>query len=387
MPNQPVYDGSVAIDTGSGRLRGEWAIHVARDAGHRDSLTLLLNQGLRILELTGPYVTRYRDTVSGGLRRVTVWLTDGRGNTAIILRYDGTPRFSSDSINGIGPRWVELALDSFWLPVISDFAHTITGSVRVGLPERWVVATSGEVTRGRSAQTIQQGIPLIDIPFSASPDFKAFEGRRSRILHVGAADSAVRMVADVADRCAAYLDGMYGKPAPLPHLRIVVAPRTGPGYARKNYIVITSLANATPRSLTRFLCHEVAHFWANGAISSGPDNWLNEGFAEFVSDRAVRAIIGAAASDTTIASWEVAAREQPPIWTGRTGPRPAQRVSYAKAPLLLRRLEQRIGAGRMDEFLRRFMTGKVRTTPAVVDLLAAVAGRDVADWFAAELGR
>ena len=385
--SRPIYDGIVTVDPAGRNINAEWTIQLARPGGSGDSVTFLLNQGLQLVEVSGPSVRSHRDTISGGLRRITVRFADGAAHATVRIAYAGTPRFSEDSINGIRPDWVELALDSFWLPIVDDYAQSITGSLRVTVPDGWQVATSGEVARRGSVHTLRQTVPLIDVPWSASPRFTTLDGTRSSILYVSIPDSAARRASQVAESCAAYLDAKYGAPAPLPRLRIVVAPRNGPGYARKNYIVITSLVNMPHRALSRFLCHEVAHFWATGAISSGPDNWINEAFAEFVSNRAVRSIVGASASDSTIAEWRSNAAGQPAIWTGPGGRRPGPRVSYSKAPLLLSRLEERIGTERMDEFLRRFMTEPIRTTPAVVTLLEAVAGREAGAWFAEELGK
>ncbi len=383
----PVYDGIVTVEPSQGTISAKWTIQLVRPADGSDSVTFLLNEALRLVEVAGPAVATYRDTVGGGLRRVTVRLIDRQGIATIRLAYEGRPRFSADSINGIGPEWVELALDSFWLPVVSDFAHDITGSVRISLPEGWEVVTSGEVSRAGADHVIRQTIPLVDVPWSASPRFRRSDGRRSDVVYVGLPDSTMQRVSNAAEGCAQYFDSRYGAPTPLPALRVVVAPRTGPGYARSNYIVITNAVNMSPRALSRFVCHEVAHFWANGAAASGPDNWLNEGFAEFVSNRAVRSLLGTGSSDSTIAEWRANAEGQPAIWTGPTGRRPGPRVSYSKAPLLLHRLEERIGAERMDAFLGRFMVEPIRTTPGVIDLLAAVAGQDAAAWFAAELGK
>src|SRR5690349_7649611 len=69
--------------------------------------------------------------------------TQGR----IDLDYSGVLVFGSDSINRIALAWVELGLDSYWLPVFADYRKRIAGEVRIDLPPRWNAVASGNVTR------------------------------------------------------------------------------------------------------------------------------------------------------------------------------------------------------------------------------------------------
>lgn len=385
---QPRYRGTVAVDPSNGTLTAAWRLQIAR-AANADSLSFLINSGLRLTQVVGSEVRSYHDTVVNGQRRLTVFLspTAASGITTIAVSYSGRPVFSPDSINGISPRWIELGLDSFWLPIVDDFQHEITGDLTLHLPHGWQVATSGQVRTRSGVHHIAASIPLIDVSFSAAPSFHVVSDGRARLHHVGAVDSVVRRVAAVTNACGEHLERRYAAAGALPQLNIVLAPRRGPGYARKNYIVITPAAEMSPRALTRFICHEIAHFWSTGAVSSGPDNWINEGFAEFVSNRAVRELLSRAHYDSTVGEWRRNADGAPPVWTGPTGRRPLPRVAYSKAPLLLHRLEERAGVAAMDSLLRRFLREPIRTTPAVIHLVGEVMGAETGSWFREELAR
>lgn len=50
-------------------------------------------------------------------------------------------------------------------------------------------------------------------------------------------------------------------------------------------------------------------------------------------------------------------------------------------------LEVRIGRPRFAEFMRRYMTDPVNTTPDLLDMLEEVAGREDRVWFEERLGR
>jgi hypothetical protein len=378
-----IYDGAVVIEPAARRIDARWTIHAPRAAAG-DSLVFLLNSTLAVSRVAGAQLKRYADTVVDGQRRITVHLAnDASPNWTLEFAYAGVPTMPGDSINSIREDWVELGLDSFWLPIIADFAHAITGTVRLTMPKGWQVASSGDVRNG-SPLRINASIPLIDIPLSAARTFRVTNAGAHQVFNVSASAEVVDRVTRATSACGEYLSTRYGGATPLAPLRIVLAPRTGPGYARKNYIMITPTSDMSPTGLTRFLCHEVAHFWSTGAISSGPDNWINEAFAEFVSARAVRSILGSAAFDTIVENWRSNSGSQP-IWTGPTARRPGPAVSYRKAPYLLHRLEERIGQAVMDTLLVRYMTGPARTTPGIIDLVGRVAGDVERQWFDAEI--
>ncbi|MCL4865180.1 MAG: hypothetical protein KJZ47_04750 [Gemmatimonadales bacterium] len=66
--------------------------------------------------------------------------------------------------------------------------------------------------------------------------------------------------------------------------------------------------------------------------------------------------------------------------------RPSFQTMYRRAPYLLARVEDRIGAERFDRLLRRFMAEGIRRPPDLLEAVAAVAGRELAEWLRAELG-
>jgi hypothetical protein len=233
--------------------------------------------------------------------------------------------------------------------------------------------------------TIDARVPLIDLPFSASPALTSQASGGTRVYFTGLKPALVEPVLRTSEDCASYLNGLYGSADSLPARTMVLAPRTGPGYARKNYIVITNV-DTTRVGLARFVCHELAHFWSIGANSGGPDNWLNEGFAEFISAQYVRTRISAAAYDTIVTQWRTMGERQPPVWTDTATRRPSAMISYRKAPYLLTQLEARIGAEKMQRALGRYMTESIRTTPELLTMIGQVTDSATAGWFRDLLG-
>jgi len=386
----PVYDGTVLIDPSSQRVRARWQIDFVRTPAMQDSATLLLNPGFRISVLTGRDISGFTELSDDDAKKITVHfahpIPKKSAPSRIRISYEGVPVFGSDSINRISPRWVELGLDSYWHPVFSDYGHLITGRMRIELPTGWRVAASGSLAQSGDAITLTNTVPLIDIAFSASPDLAFTERGNARVYYAGAPPEIVPMILDITTACTNWLDTHYGASDKLPPTRMVFAPRGGPGYARKNYIVITSAADTLRLGNERFVCHELAHYWSSGAIASGPENWLNEAFAEYVAGRYIRDAHG----DSTYAAvvlkrWQGNSSNAGPIWTSTGTRRPTARAAYNKAPALLDQLESRVGRGTMDKILAHYMTGGIHTTTALLDMIASVAGADAAAWFREQL--
>jgi hypothetical protein len=393
-PTRAVYDGVVTAKPDSGTVQASWSVRLARTPGV-DSVVLLLNSGVGITSLTGRDVERYESTVDRGLARLTVHLRPhaGAADTELRLLYAGQLLLSEDRINSLSSEWVELGLDSFWFPVVADFAHEVSGRVRIVLPPGYRVISSGtQEVRGDTLEIVNTRA-LPDFAFAASRSLRTTAQGQARTHDVGARPEMVARMLGTAAQCANYLNLRYGARDSIETADLIMAPRTGPGYARQRYVVISvgpsdgQRPPADSSGLTYFICHEFAHYWSIGANPSGPDNWLNEGFAEFVSGRAVRALHGEAAWTRILESWRQGAVGQGPIWTAASTGRPSERVAYRKAPALLAQLESRVGSPLMDSLLTRFMTGQLRTTPAVLEMIEHTVGPEHGAWFRAEVGR
>jgi hypothetical protein len=389
-PGAPVYHGVVDIDPANATLKADWRIAFVPDMSNTRDVVLLLNRGLRVTTLSGAGVESFAQKDTAGDNRVTVTLkpTLGAGSaTEIRMSYAGTPVFGEDGINRIKPEWIELGLDATWHPVFATYDQRITGSVDVRSPIGWDLVASGNIEQGSAGARFTNTLPLIDLAFVAAPAINASGSGVATLFHVNADSTTIRRVLDTTTACASYLNEQYGAREKLPHIKLVMAPRAGPGYARTNYIVITDVAKLPADALSRFLCHELAHFWSIGAVSSGPENWLNEAFAEYVSLRYVRAQYGDSAYNQIITQLRTVSEKQPRVWARDATTRPGGVVAYRKAPYLLHRLEERIGRATMDRILARRMIDRVTTTSALLQIIAEVAGADAATWFEAELGK
>jgi hypothetical protein len=381
------YDGAVSIDPTARTITASWRITFVAPAPG-DSVAWLLNPGLHVSDVRGAGIGTARIATDSEFTRVTLPITSGTTSVrTVTLNMSGRPEFGTDRINGIDAEWVELGVDSFWFPVFSDFRTVLTARVALHLPGRWPLATGGRVRWSTDTAYIDQSVPQVDIAFASAPRLRRVEGTGVAAYVVSTPDTITRRVLEVAADCRSSLNTQFGAHDLAPPAGFVLAPRTGPGYARGHYIVLSAEANTSMGYLTSFVCHELSHFWSRRAESSGPENWLNEGFAEYVSGREVRRARGEAAYASLVTSWDERSRGQPPIWTASATRRPNAAVAYRKAPFLLHRLEARVGRETMQSILRRYMVDGIRTTPDLLRAIAQLAGEDAARWFRDELAR
>ena len=382
------YRGRARVDPAGRTIAGDIAITFRPDSAERDSVRLLLNSGYDDVDVTGPRVASFAVDTAGAITVRFAPRLGANETTVVRVRYAGTPVFGGDNINGVGADWVELGLDSFWHPVFSGYRRRITGVLVVDGVAAWTLVSSADVAPTPSGAVLRFGVPLLDLPFAAAPRLLTRESDAAVVYHAAGTDPAqADAVLGTATRCASWLNQRYGMDAALPRARLVLPARTGPGYARKHYIALSSVEGMTPAQLGHFICHELAHFWSSRATSSGPDNWLNEGIAEYVAGRFVAAELGAEAHAPILARWAEAAADPVAIWTPTTTSRPGPRVSYRKAPHTMHLLEQRVGSAVMDQILIAYMTQPITTTPQLLAVIDRIAGASHGQWFREQLAR
>lgn len=386
-----VYDGVVRIDPATREVNARWRIAFVYYGAGVDTIRLLLNDGFTISSVMGPSVAGFAVSKAEDHSLVDVVLRQGHNaSDSIFIAYGGRLQVPDDSINNISSSWVELGVDSFWQPIFADFTHAIVGRTQVTLGHAFRLATSGLVAQSNdSTFMINMNVPSLDIAFTASPSLSFTERAGTRVYFTGMSTPLVARLLTTTEACSSFLNARFGQTTPLPPRRIVLAPRVGPGYARKNYIVVTQLPDTASVAIGRFVCHELAHFWSSRANPMSQDNWLNEGFAEYVSGQFVRSIEGETAYDRIVAEWREKSSGQGPVWTRHSTRRPPEAISYRKAPYLLTQLEARVGADRMRAIVRRYTTDPI-PIGSTLELLAVIreaAGAQTSEWFEDLLSR
>src|ERR1051325_9557983 len=171
-PGLAVYDGTATINPATGAVQARWRIDWVPPSG--DSVRLILNGGFRVSDVRGPSVSRFSATPRNDDQTITVFLKPDVANrpTSPDGAYTGVLRPPGDKINGLSADWVELGLDSFWQPIISDFSQAIVSRVRLTLPRGYKLAAGGTPEGiGDRVFVLTNTVPLPDVPFSGSRAF------------------------------------------------------------------------------------------------------------------------------------------------------------------------------------------------------------------------
>ncbi|ANM31463.1 hypothetical protein ABI59_20665 [Acidobacteria bacterium Mor1] len=380
------YGGRVEFDVDAGALDADLSARLVDESA--TTLAFLLHGALELAAVEGEYVTGHHVEPAPNIdtwNRIAVELGEGAAGSEIRFRYRGVIPTPESRINQISPDWVELSVDTAWHPIVESFDRTLTYDLELGLPAGWTVVSPGTAVAIEDGYRMQTGIDMIDIPFAAAPNLEEASGKRETVFHRGASTETTDAILDAAAYCRAYLDERFGSDRPLPDVAFALPDRPESGYARKTFIALTSVDPDDRVGLTRFLCHELSHYWSTGAAPFTVDNWLNEGFAVFVAAQACRRRYGDESWDKTLADWERRSEGQGTIWTPNDLSRRPYEINYKKGPLALSRLEQRIGMETMDRIVTRYMTDPVDDTPTLLELIEAESDAESRAWFVSVL--
>ena len=392
-PGHPIYETHVRIDPDAAALEATTRFSFVANGPAPGSVAFLLNRGLRLHDVRGAAVRSFAtdpfDAVPAwNVVRVELDPTIGPGREVTLeLRYSGTLELPENDVNEISTERVELSLDSQWHPIFASFDQQMRGVLRIEGLAGWQVVASGSTSIEGEAHLIHGDVRQPDVAFIAKPSFERVNSANFTVYHREAGTRAAAAVRDAGESCARYLNDRYGGGTPLPSARVVLVDRGGPGYARKNYIVLSEVDPDDAVDLHYFLCHELAHFWTPSPGPFSPDHWMSEAFAEYVAVRYLRVAFGEEAFEVRRQRWEEMGRGHGPVWTAELERRPDFFVMYRRAPQLLHLLEQRIGSDRFDRFVQLYMMEDVRTTSALLDRLAIAAGPAEAEWFREQLAR
>ncbi|HWK51755.1 MAG TPA: hypothetical protein VNR40_17805, partial [Steroidobacter sp.] len=175
---------------------------------------------------------------------------------------------------------------------------------------------------------------------------------------------------------------------PLPEpLRVVMTPRlSGGAYARRHWIAISSFPIGAPTppydplTVARTIAHENYHAWLPSPEGGGENHWIAESLAEYSAVRYLEVAMGEQDARNLMAR-----KIKPALEGGSmlTPDRPSRAALYQKGPLLLSRLEQRIGRDPLDKILYR--ADRPRSTTEFMTLLQTTAGETVASDFRQQL--
>jgi hypothetical protein len=293
----------------------------------------------------------------------------------------------------------------------ADFGHY---DVALTLPQDWIVAATG--TGAPSVVTNANGTAthtfvaehVIDFAWAASPSFREMtreaEGTTVRVVYYprqrAMARRALEAAADAFSLYSAWF-GTYGKGL-YPQLTIVIVPPDAGGAGGMEYptlFTVGALGGVMPACLRLIeveTVHELGHQWFQSVVATNEaeEPWLDEGFTEYTTVRAMNALYGGMLSDC--GGWHLTylgMRRQEYAMFPNTpmagaawdyGFMQYAIAAYSKPALALTIVERTVGDTAMQHFLSTYFDRYAFAHPRAQDVRAVMKetlGAEVTTWF------
>lgn len=388
------YTGSVAMRPDTGSLQAGWTIQIRDD--DLQTISFALNSSFGTARVSGDDV---RDVTSaldprfdGFVRLYDVELAPSVSGRDRIVRFTyGGPLFGEEPplpINTLDPDKVELTVDSFWFPFDARFETDLIANLRILIAGDWSGVGVEMIEPIKGGFKIRQDVPSFDIAFSLLSSSTVVRAP-GYVIHDARADQSGAKLPELTQAlefCTGFLNDFAGPAGPLPQASIIVTGRPDGGYSRGTLIALTDIENEDEEALHQFICHELAHYWSH-ANAGGPENWINEGVADYLANMGVRDALGEDVFQARMARYaeQLKGRDLPPIRPPDATDRPPFLNMYRAAPLALQALEERMGRADFARFMRAMMVEQTATTPDLLAGLEGVAGAETRAWFAERL--
>ena len=354
------------------------------------SRTCYLHKGLVVRRATvdGKEVAFHRDEAAEPLPYVSVAtavVVEAKECQQLYMKYSGDIPEVVNGVNMLTPELVELAYYSAWYPVFPGMINS-TFEIEMDAPAGFVATTNGRLKdhreqAGRAVTIWESYQPGFDLVLLASPGLHRIEATagnlRVEMYYSRLSEQSMREIRDGLVEGLTRLSDIYGPPTVSGILRFVYSPREGWGYSRIALFVVPEAAMqeymGKEYGEARALhgdCHEMSHFWWTVADASTPDDWLNEGPAEYSAfrlsearDAAFAQVLlqeyqqhaGASQTAAAIADTEAAS---PDRYVNR----------YEKTTLMFLEARRRFGEKALDKMLRAFRTRFARRRDATTAL-------------------
>ena len=364
------YRVKVRFEPPSHRLEAEVWIQ------HPPSSRFYLHPGLSVQQVTadGKEATFQADPAADPLpiSAGTPVVVEAQDCQRLYVKYRGEIPEVVNGVNMLTPELVELAYYSAWYPVFPGMINC-TFEIEMDAPAGFVATTNGRPKdhreqAGRAITIWESYQPGFDLVLLASPSLHCLEATvrdlRVEMYYSRLSEQSMREIRDGLVKGLTRLSDIYGPPTVSGVLRFVYSPRQGWGYSRIPLFVVPEAALQEFMSKeygeARALhgdCHEMSHFWWIVADASTPDDWINEGLAEYSAFRLSEEREGEAFAKVLVEEYQQHARANrtPTASVETPGSSPDRYINrYEKTTLMLLEARKRFGQKSLDKTLRSF---------------------------------
>lgn len=287
-------------------------------------------------------------------------------------------------------------------------------AVALTLPQAWTVAATGTsdavVTANADGTATHTFVAehVIDFAWAASPTFRVLtrdvDGVAVRVYYDPQQRAMARRALEATTGALPLYNawyGTYGKGL-YPQLTVVIVPPDAGGAGGMEYptlFTVGALGGATPacvRLLEVETTHELAHQWFQSVVATNEaeEPWLDEGFTDYTTVRAMNALYGGAVFDCGGWSFSYLAMRRLEYAMFPSTPMAGAAwdysfmqyavATYSKPALALTTVERTVGEAAMLRFMRAYFDRYAFAHPRAEDVRSVMAetlGAEVAAWF------
>lgn len=297
------------------------------------------------------------------------------------ISYHGEINETAGHGNFITPKGIHLSIDSAWHPFFTNFASPIQGILDIDLPPQWKLYGPGPVEKQNNRHRMNVTRNGIDVSFYATPGDNEYPDGSFTVVYDKSNEERAESLATAGNHCLNALNRKFGQTKKLESARLVILERSGPSFARGNYLSVSSRVNRSKQQIYHYICHELSHNWTALGNAMSHDYWMMESFAEYVAADEVKSAFGAEAYEKILADWKARASGQTFVWRADIEQRAPAKVNYGLGPLMLKQLEVKIGHDKFERLLHWYMTEPVTETEKLLQRLGELTSNENEEWF------
>lgn len=351
-----------------------------------DTVTLFLNRNFTVKSVKGSHVARFTVETSNKVplwNKLTVKFKSSPKNSkrSIRIEYSGAIDRGGQHGNFITLDQIHLSIDSAWHPIFSDLSTPIQGRVTVELGDNWKVLGPGKVTRGLNKYHVTNIKPAIDVSLYAAKKTAIIYKDGFNVIHDNSAPKIAARVSSVGRHCFQRMSQRFRKKPLLNTVQTILLKRSGPSFARGNYISLNSQNLGTKVETHQYLCHELAHNWTSYTSAMSHDYWMVESFAEYISAREIKRTYGEAEFNNIVKKWQALAEDEAFVWRTDYDRRASHKVNYGLGPIVLMKLHEKLGEKAFNELVDWYMTSSVTETEELIAKVASFTDSNTGRWF------
>jgi len=294
-------------------------------------------------------------------------------------------------IDKISEDWIELSLNSGWLPIISSYGNQFTSQTELEIVSKiqFSILSSGtsEVV-GNNTFNITNATPQIDLVLIGSSQFQ--ESRKGHISIFENQENKERneFIFNFSEKSYQWLNHTFGEVKKIPPVKLVITPREESGYARKNFIVLSNdISVQDTLHFVNYITHEFTHFWSTGANPVSEHRWLDESIAEYIAWKYVEKNYSEAKLKEFLTKAKKEADTIAPVYVLGVSKVPSHAVMYRKGVYKLFKLEEMIGEEEMFSLLSEWFKVEEKNSESFLEHVKIIGGVQAADNFRLELSK